>query len=69
VIIRFGFYKKKLKLVFKKNKTGSKRPVSVQFSYFGEKLVQTGMTRFFPLWLGFFLVFLVWIWFGSVQFF
>jgi hypothetical protein len=46
--IWFGFYQKKItKLILKKTKTGSNRPVSVWF--FRIKLVQTGLARFFPV--------------------
>ena len=44
----------------KKTETGSNRPVSVRFGFFGKKPVQTGLARFsrfgsvFPVWLGFF---------------
>jgi len=31
----------------KKTETGSNRPVSVRFGFLGQKLVQTGLTRFF----------------------
>jgi len=40
------------------SETGANLPVSVLFSYFGEK---TGLTRFFPVWLGF-------SWFDSVSY-
>jgi hypothetical protein len=30
------------------------RPVSVRFIFLGPKPVQTGLARFFPVWLGFF---------------
>jgi len=39
--------------------TGSNQPISVRFSFFGQKPVQTGLARFF-------LVFSVWVRFGSV---
>jgi hypothetical protein len=64
-----GFCQKKitkLKLFKKKKnqnrtKTGSNRPVSIRFGFLGKKSVQTGLalffglTRFFPVWLVFFL--------------
>jgi hypothetical protein len=45
----------KLKLK-KKTKTGSNRLVSVRFGFLGQKPIQTGLARFFPIWLGFFSV-------------
>jgi hypothetical protein len=67
VYFRFGsvFIKKsnQIEFFFKKNrnrtKTGSNRPVSVRFNFLEKKPVQTGLARFFPVWLGFF---------GSVRF-
>jgi hypothetical protein len=62
---RFGsvFIKKVTKPKFKKKtETGSNRPVSVWFGFLGQKLVQTGLTRFF---LQFFSV---WVWFGFFGF-
>jgi hypothetical protein len=62
----------------KKTETGSNRPVSVRFGsvFLGQKTVQTGLAWFFRFWLGFGLVFPVWlgffpVWlsFGSVRFF
>jgi len=47
-----------IKLIKKKTKTGSNRPISVRF--LGQKLVQTGLAlfigfaRFLQVWLGFF---------------
>jgi hypothetical protein len=52
---------------FKKTETGSNRPVSVRFGFLGQKLVRTGLGRFFRfgsvffVWLGFFGL-------GSVRF-
>jgi hypothetical protein len=37
----------KLKFILKKTETGSNRPVSVWFGFLGQKLVQTGLARFF----------------------
>jgi hypothetical protein len=61
ISVRFSFYKKKITKtdIFLKNKTetGSNRPVSVWFGYFGDK---TGLARFssltwfFSVWLSFF---------------
>ena len=45
-----------IKFFFKKTKTGSNRPVSVRLGFLGQKLVQTGLARLFPVWLGFFPV-------------
>jgi hypothetical protein len=42
-----------------RTETGSNRPVSVWFGFLGQKPVQTGLTRFFPFFVGF----------GSVPFF
>jgi hypothetical protein len=63
---RFGlvFIQKNNQTEFKKKtETGSNRPVSVRFGFFGQKPVQTSLARFFPVWLGFFSV---WVRFGSV---
>jgi hypothetical protein len=49
------------KKIKKKTKIGSNRPVLVRFGFLGQKLVQTGLAWFFPVWLGFFQ-----FWFGSV---
>jgi hypothetical protein len=45
-----------IKFFLKKTKTGSNRPVSVRLGFLGQKLVQTGLARLFPVWLGFFPV-------------
>jgi hypothetical protein len=53
-LVRFGFYQKKItKLNFfkKKTETGSNRPVSVRFGFFGQKPVQISLAG---IWLGFF---------------
>jgi len=75
VYFRFGsvFIKKSNQIEFfkKKNRnrtqTGSNRPVSVRFNFLEKKPVQTGLARFFLVWLGFFPVWLGF--FGSVRFF
>jgi hypothetical protein len=57
--------KKITKLKFKKKKTETE-PVQTdrfRFGFLGQKPVQTGLARFFLVWLGFFPV-----WLGSVQF-
>jgi hypothetical protein len=51
---RFGsvFIKKITKSKFffsKKTETGSNRPVSIQFGFLGQKLVQTGLARVFSV--------------------
>jgi hypothetical protein len=63
----------KLKYFFfeKKTETGSNRPVSVRFGsvFLGQKPVQTGLARFFRFWLdflGFGLVFSVWLGFSGL---
>jgi hypothetical protein len=53
---RFGFYQKtnnQTEFFLKKTETGSNRPVSVRFGFLEQKPVQTGLARFFPVWLGF----------------
>jgi len=40
------------------------RPVSVRFIFLGPKPVQTGLARFFPVWLGFLPVWLGFFRFG-----
>jgi hypothetical protein len=50
------FIKKKAikpNFLLKKTETGSNRPVSVRFSFLGQKPVQTGLARFFPVWIRF----------------
>ena len=77
---RFGsvFIKKSNQTEFffeKKNRnrteTGSNQPVSVRFGFLGKKLVQTGLARFFSVWLGFFgfgsVFFRFFVGFGSVR--
>ena len=67
---------------FRKNRnrteTGSNRPVLVRFGsvFVGKKPVQTGLARFFPVWLGFSGLARFWlglarffVGFGSVRFF
>jgi hypothetical protein len=54
------------------------RPVSVRFIFLGPKPVQTGLARFFPVWLGFFGLarffaslarfFLIWVRFSFFSF-
>jgi hypothetical protein len=51
--------KKKLFFLKKKTETGSNRPVSVMFSFLGQKPVQIGLARFFLVFFGL----------GSVRFF
>jgi hypothetical protein len=50
-------------MYFKKTKTGSNRPGSVQFGFLG----QNRFGSIFPVWLGFFLFFSVWIRFFRFQ--
>ena len=61
-MVQFSFYLKNNKIEFflKKTETGSNRPVSVWFFR-----TKTGLARFFPVWLDFFLVFFC---LGSVRF-
>ena len=49
-----------------------KKPKPVQtnrfrFGFLGQKLIQTSLAWFFPVWLSFFWFFSVWVWFGSVS--
>jgi len=44
----------KSKFFYKKTETGSNQSVSVRFCFYRTKPVQTGLTRFFLVWLGFF---------------
>jgi len=50
-IIIFGWirflFKKITKLILKKTKTSSNRPILVRFDFLEQKPVQTGLTRFF----------------------
>jgi len=50
----------------KKTETGSNRPVSVRFGFFGQKPVQTGLARFFRVLARFFRVLARFFRFGSV---
>jgi hypothetical protein len=71
--VRFLLKKKKKvskpKLFKKKTETGSNRPVSVQFGFLEQKLVQTGLAKFFGL--ARFFSGLAWFFFclGLVRFF
>ena len=55
---QFGsvFIKKnnQIEIFKKKTETGSNRPISVKFGFLGQKPIQTGLARFFPVWLDFF---------------
>jgi len=64
-LVQFSFYLKnnKIEFFFKKTETGSNRPVSVWFFR-----TKTGLARFFPVWLDFFLVFFLFR-FGSIRLF
>jgi len=79
--VRFGsvFIKKSNQTEFflkkinrNRTETGSNRPVSVRFGFLEKKPVQTGLarffglTRFFPVWLGFGSIFSVWLGFFLV---
>jgi hypothetical protein len=53
-------------IFFKKNTETKPKPVQTdwfRFGFLGQKSVQTGLARFFPVWLEFFPV---WVQFGSV---
>jgi hypothetical protein len=65
-VIIFSSVRFLLKKKPNRTKTGSNRPVSVWFDFFGQKPVQTSLTRFFPVWLYFFgLARFFWFGFGS----
>jgi len=52
-LVRF-LYKKIIKLKFKKKtETGSNWPISIRFGFLRQKPVQTGLARFFSIWVRF----------------
>jgi hypothetical protein len=57
--IRFLYKKSNQTEIFFKTETGPNRPVLVWFGFLGQKLVQTGLAWFFPVWLFFVLFFWV----------